>query len=77
MQRGSTEDKDLKTIGITLDHLSQRRSWASYQLGPHVRHGSAAAARQSIQQAADALALLDAIDSDPARRAAAIASLPP
>jgi hypothetical protein len=70
-------DKDLKAIGITLDHLSQRRSWASYVLGFHVRHGSEGAARQSIQAAADALALLDNLEGDPVRRAAAIASLPP
>lgn len=70
-------DKDLKSIGITLDHLSQRRSWASYLLGPHVRHASEAAARQSIQQAADALVLLDSLVADPVRRAAAMASIPP
>src|SRR5438552_18145474 len=68
-------DKDLKSIGISLDHLSQRRSWASYQLNPHVRHGSEAAARQSIQQAADALTLLDNLEADPVHRAAAIASI--
>jgi hypothetical protein len=67
----------LKKIGIALDHLSQRRSWASYLLSPHARHGSEAAARQSIQQAADALILLDAVDADPARRVAAVASIPP
>lgn len=70
-------DKDLKSIGIALDFLSQRRSWASYVLGPHVRHGSEAAARQSIQQAADAVDLLDAVDADPTRRAAAVASIRP
>jgi hypothetical protein len=70
-------DKDLKSIGISLDHLSQRRSWASYQLGPHGRHGSEAAAQQSIQQAADGLSLLDAVEADPVHRAAAIASITP
>jgi hypothetical protein len=70
-------DKDLKTLGITLDHLSQRRSWASYLLGPHARHASEAAARQSIQQAADAVVLLDALEADPVRRAAAMASIRP
>jgi hypothetical protein len=70
-------DKDLKRIGISLDHLSQRRSWASYQLGPHTRHGSEAAARQSIQEAADALTLLDALEVDPAHRTVAVASIPP
>jgi hypothetical protein len=70
-------DKDLKSIGISLDHLSQRRSWASYMLGAQVRHGSEAAARQSIQQAADALNLLDALEADPVQRAAAVASIRP
>jgi hypothetical protein len=70
-------DSDLKSIGISLDHLSQRRSWASYLLGPQVRYGSEAAARQSIQQAADALTLLDALEADPVRRAAAVASIRP
>jgi hypothetical protein len=46
-------------------------------LGPHVRHGSEAAARQSIRQAADALTLLDALDADPARLAAAVSSIQP
>jgi hypothetical protein len=70
-------DKDLKSIGITLDHLSQRRSWASYTLAPHVRHGSEAGARQSIQLAADALILLDGLEADAVRRGAAIASIRP
>jgi hypothetical protein len=38
---------------------------------------SDAAARKWIQRAADALALLDAIEADPTRLAAATASLPP
>jgi hypothetical protein len=70
-------DKDLKSIGISLDHLSQRRSWASYLLGPHQRYGSEASARQSIQQATDALSLLDAIQADPVRQATAVASIRP
>jgi hypothetical protein len=70
-------DNDLKTIGITLDFLSQRRAWASYLLGPHVRYASEVAARQSIQQATDAIVLLDTLEADPSRRAVAVASIPP
>jgi hypothetical protein len=36
-----------------------------------------ARAHESVRDTAAALALLDAIEADPARRAAAIASLPP
>jgi hypothetical protein len=34
-------------------------------------------ANEAIQKAVDALVLLDAIEADPKRRAAAIAALPP
>jgi hypothetical protein len=70
-------DRDLKLIGRTLDALVQRRNKASYDLASLPEFASSALARLSIQEAADALALLDAIEADPARRAAAIASLPP
>jgi hypothetical protein len=68
---------DCKRIGYALDFLSQRRHWASYQLTPHRSFASEAFARRSMREAADALALLDAIEADPARRSSAIASLPP
>jgi hypothetical protein len=70
-------DADLRALGITLDHLSQRRSWASYVLTHHALHCSEVAARDSIQQAAAGLARLDAVDADPARRAAAVAAIRP
>lgn len=69
-------DSDLQTIGDALDHLVQLRNIASYRLSAPKQFASGAAARQAVQMATDALALLDAIEADPARRAAAIASLP-
>jgi hypothetical protein len=46
-------------------------------MAPRTVFASDVEANKLIRQAADALALLDAIDADPARRAAAVASLPP
>jgi hypothetical protein len=70
-------DADVKVIGMALDRLSRRRNWASYDLQPHATFGNESFARRSIQDAADALSLLVAIDADPARRAAAIAAVRP
>ena len=68
---------DLKSIGYTLDDLVPLRNRASYDLAPSPDFASDHTAQWVIQQATNALALLDAIDNDPARRATAIASLPP
>jgi uncharacterized protein (UPF0332 family) len=70
-------EPDLKAIGKLVELLGQRRTHASYDLTFSVPFASDAKARLAIQQATNALALLDAIEADPARRAAAIASLPP
>jgi hypothetical protein len=69
-------DATLRRIGDALDRLVRERNDASYDLGS-TRFGSPALALSSIQRAEDALALLDAIEADPARLRAAIASLPP
>jgi hypothetical protein len=71
------KDADLKRIGLRLEDLVKARNAASYNLLPLPLFASDLKAHLSVQDAADALALLDAIDADPARRAAAIASLPP
>jgi hypothetical protein len=70
-------DVDLKEVGLALDDLVQLRNQADYNLAPSPVFASAARALQAIQRATDALARLDAIEADPARRAAAIAALPP
>jgi HEPN domain-containing protein len=70
-------DAELKQIGTTLEELANLRSQASYDLGIVVHFTSPSAARIAIQDSTDAIAQLDAIEADPNRRAAAIASLPP
>jgi hypothetical protein len=69
-------DTDLKEIGRALDSLGQLRNQASYNLTTTVFHSDSRSQR-AIQDAATALALLDAIDADSGRRTVAIASLPP
>jgi hypothetical protein len=70
-------DPDVKEIGRKLEKLGMDRNSASYDLRPLPRFATPVAARDAAQKATDALALLDAIDSDQARRAAAIASIRP
>jgi hypothetical protein len=68
-------DTDLKKIGRVLEDLVKLRGRADYDLSPHVDFASNAPAQQAIDNARAALALLDAIDADPARQAAAIAAV--
>jgi hypothetical protein len=68
---------DLQRLGDILYARSRLRNFASYDLNPRMEITNDKAAQETIQDAADALALVDAIDADPARRAAAIAFLPP
>ena len=68
---------DLKRVGLTLEALGRLRNTADYQLslsGPFV---SAGAAVSALADAEAAIALLDALESDPARRATAAGSIPP
>jgi hypothetical protein len=70
-------DSDVKNIGIALEDLVQLRNKAHYDLSSLAEFASSTRADRAIQKAAAALSVLDAIEGDPARRAAAIASLPP
>jgi hypothetical protein len=72
-----SSDADLHKIGRTLDDLIVLRNSASYDLRSLPQFASHKEAKEAIQKVADALLLLDAIEADPAHRAAAIASLPP
>jgi hypothetical protein len=62
---------------MTLDDMVQWRNQAHYDLSPHRRFSSSAHAHTAIQRSADTIALLDAIEADPARLAQAIAALKP
>ncbi len=68
---------DLKEIARILERLVKLRNLASYDLTTRTEFLSDQAATEAIQDAADMLTLLDAIEADPARLAAAIASIPP
>jgi hypothetical protein len=70
-------DPDVKQIGFNLEKLVADRNLANYDLRPLPLFASAAGAKRNVQRAIDGLALLDAIDADPARRAAAVASIQP
>jgi hypothetical protein len=70
-------DPDLRTISVALDRLVTARNRASYDLSSLPEFATDIEAGKWVQRALDALALLDAIEADPARLAAAIASLPP
>jgi len=70
-------DVDLRTIGVVIDDLVRLRNLADYQLAAHVRFASSIAAIRAITDARDAIDLLDQIEADPRRRAAALASIRP
>jgi hypothetical protein len=70
-------DLDLKRIGLTLEALGRLRNAADYQLSLSGPFMSARIALQALADAEAAVALLDALDSDPTRRAAAVGSVPP
>lgn len=72
-----SKDVDLQDLANALDRLGQLRDKASYDLRPSTPFNSDTQAGQAIKDVTAALAQLDAIDGDPARRAAAVAALSP
>jgi len=70
-------DTDLKRIGDVLEVLNKHRNAASYDLTSLAIFASAKVAQADVQLTTDALAILDSIDSDATRRAAAIGSIRP
>jgi hypothetical protein len=70
-------DPDLKRMGYTLDDWVRHRNDASYHLAFLPKFATDTLAQNAIAEIAAALALLDAIESDPVRRAAALAAFPP
>jgi 16S rRNA A1518/A1519 N6-dimethyltransferase RsmA/KsgA/DIM1 with predicted DNA glycosylase/AP lyase activity len=70
-------DADLKSIGRALDPWCRHRNDASYNLARLQKFATDTLAQHALAEVTTALALLDALESDPVRRAAAIASFPP
>jgi hypothetical protein len=71
------KEPDVKTLGYDLDDLGSWRNKAHYDLSPRREFSSSTFALTIIQRSSAAIAQLDAIEADPARRAKAIVSLPP
>src|SRR5690349_10451962 len=72
-----SSDNDLKWIGHRLEELSMDRNLANYDLQDLPVFALPVKAKRNVQTAENAIALLDAINADAARRAAAIASIRP
>jgi hypothetical protein len=70
-------DPDLKRIGLTLEALGRLRNAADYQLSSPGAFLTARVAVQAVADADAAITALDAVEADPARRAAAAGSIPP
>jgi 16S rRNA A1518/A1519 N6-dimethyltransferase RsmA/KsgA/DIM1 with predicted DNA glycosylase/AP lyase activity len=70
-------DPSLKQLSFFLDRWCRKRNDASYNMGALLDFANNRLAQDAIQEITAALALLDAIEADPIRRAAAIAALPP
>jgi hypothetical protein len=68
---------DLKRIGLTLEALGRLRNAADYQLSTSGPFVSARIAVSALADSEAAILLVGAIEADPARRQAAIGSMPP
>jgi hypothetical protein len=70
-------EPDLKRIGLILESLGRLRNAADYQFGSSGPFASPRIATAALADAESAIALLDAIEADPARRAGAIRTIQP
>jgi hypothetical protein len=68
---------DLKRIGVALESLGRLRNAADYQIGTSGPFASARIAVSVVKDGESAVALLNAIEADPARRAGAVRTIPP
>jgi hypothetical protein len=68
-------DLELKYLGNVLESLGKLRNQADYRLRAPGSFANANAVQTAVQDARKAVALLDAIEADPARRAAAVAAV--
>lgn len=73
----SSSSRDLKDVGHVLEQRGIDRNAANYDLRDLPAFASPVLAQKALKLVAAALAQLDAIDADPARRTAAIASIKP
>ncbi len=69
-------DPQLKRIGLTLESLGRLRNAANYQVGSSGPFVSPTIAISALNDAGSAIALLDAMEADPARRAGAVRTIP-
>ena len=72
-----SSDPDARRIGDTLDNLSRLRNMADYQLAEVDAFRTSKAAYQAINDSRSAIALLDAIEADPDRRAGVVGTILP
>ncbi len=72
---GNPVDPDLNQIAVALTHLGNLRNRADYDLGVVSSFRSSGPAQAAIRDAESALARLDALDSNPARRNLAVAAV--
>lgn len=70
-------DPSLNKLGFALDRWCRKRNAASYNMGIFRDFTTNRLAQNAVQEITAALSLLDAIEADPIRRAAAIAAFPP
>ena len=70
-------DADAYSIGRDLEFLVKLRNEADYRLATPDRFRSATEAARAVARSRDAIAILDALEADPSRRAAVIASIRP